>query len=113
MPPFRKEGNICLDILIYDLIQAFDGLWLDDVMNDLYDSLPEDEQDDKLALIYESNQNNLVAINTPVGQTERVNIKQIVTQGSTFGPIECSNSIDKIGKKCFDEGKYLCTYKKY
>ena len=80
-------------------------------MNDLYDSLPSEQQDDKLALIYESNVNNLVAVKTPVGQTERVNIKKIVTQGGTFGPIECSNSIDKIGKKCQDRGEHLYVYK--
>ena len=53
-----------------------------------------------------------MAVNTPVGLTERVNIKKIVTQGETFGPIECSNSIDKIGIKCFDNGEHLFTYKK-
>ena len=68
-------------------------------MNGMYDSLPSEQQDDKLGLIYESNVNNLVAVNTPVGQTDRVNINKIVTQGGTFGPIECSNSIDTIGEK--------------
>ena len=68
-------------------------------MNDMYDTLPQEQRDDKLSLIYESNKNNLVAVNTPVGLTKRVNIPKIVTQGGTFGPIECSNSIDKIGKK--------------
>ena len=66
---------------IYDLIQAFDSLWLEDCMNDIYEFLAREEQDDKLALIYESNRNNLVAINTTVGQTERVNIQKVVTQG--------------------------------
>ena len=106
-----KEGKHCIDILIYDLIQAFDGLWLEDCLNDIFDSVPKEQQDDKLALIYETNKNNLIAVNTPVGQTERVNVERIVTQGGTFGPLECSNSIDKIGKKCYDEGKHLFTYK--
>ena len=46
------------------------------------------------------NVNNLVAVKTPVGQTERVNIIKMVTQGGPFGPHECSKSIDKVGKKC-------------
>ena len=33
-----KEGNTCIDIQIYDLVQAFDALWLNDCMNDLYDN---------------------------------------------------------------------------
>jgi hypothetical protein len=106
-----KEENYCLDVQIYDLVQCFDGLWLEDCMNDMYDSLPGEQQDDKLGLIYESNVNNLVAVNTPVGQTDRVNIQKIVTQGGTFGPIECSNSIDTIGKKCLENGQHLYTYK--
>jgi hypothetical protein len=72
----------CIDIQVYDLEQAFDALWLEDCMLDLYDSLPEEECDDKLALIYETNVNNLVAVNIGVGQTERVSIPRIVHQGS-------------------------------
>ena len=98
------EGKSCIDIQIYDIIKAFDRLWLDDCMNDLYDSLPEKQQDDKLALIYQANSDNQVAVNTAVGMTDRVNVKNIVTQGGVFGPIQCSNSIDKIGKKCQKKG---------
>ena len=69
-----NEEKCCIDICIYDLEKAFDALWLEDCLNDLYDTLPEHQQDDKLALIYEANVNNLVAVKTPVGLTERVNI---------------------------------------
>ena len=47
-------------------------------MNDMYDCLPENQRDRKLALIYQTNMNNLVADNTPVGQTDRVNMPKIV-----------------------------------
>ena len=106
------EEKTCIDIQIYDLVQAFDRLWLEDCMNDLYDSLPSEHQDDKLALIYEGNSLNKVAVNTPVGLTDRVNIEHIVTQGGVFGPLQCSNSIDTIGKKCYSKGEHLYTYKK-
>ena len=33
------EEKSCADIQIYDIVQAFDSLWLDDCMNDLYDTL--------------------------------------------------------------------------
>ena len=61
--------------------------------------------------MYELNQNNLVAINTPVGQTKRVNIQNIVMQGSTPGPLKCSNSIDTLGKKSIKNGQNLYNYK--
>ena len=107
-----NEEKCCIDICIYDLEKAFDALWLEDCLNDLYDTLPENQHDDKLALIYEANDNNLVAVKTPVGLTERINIKKIVTQGGTFGPIECSTSIDKLGQKCYEKGEHLFVYKK-
>ena len=71
-------------------------------MNDLYDSLPSEQWDDKLTLIYQANTRNQVAVNTAVGLTERVNI---VKQGGVFGSLQCTNSID--GKKCFNIGEHL------
>ena len=38
-----QEGNICIDIQIYDIVKAFDRLWLEECMNDLYDSLPREQ----------------------------------------------------------------------
>ena len=50
------HGNSkCIDIQIYDLVQAFDSLWLEDCLNDVYDALEEDSQDDKIALLYDIN----------------------------------------------------------
>ena len=53
-----------------------------------------------------------VAINTAVGLTDHVDILLIVMQGGKWGPIQCSNSIDKIGKRCFGWGQHLYSYKK-
>ena len=69
-----KGESGCIDINIYDLIKAFDVLWLADSMNDLSDNLPEQEHDDKLGLIYQASKKNMVAVNTGVGQTDRKNI---------------------------------------
>ena len=68
-----KGNEACIDIQIYDLEKAFDALWLEDCMNDAFDSLSVDKRDDKLALLYESNRRNLVAVNTAVGLTEFLN----------------------------------------
>ena len=77
----------------------------------LYDSLPDELCDDKLALVYETNVNNLVAVNTGVGQTDRVAIARIVQQGGGWGPMECSNSVDILGKKCHNRGIHFYLYK--
>jgi hypothetical protein len=106
-----RENRGCVDIQIYDLVQAFDSLWLQDCMNELYDCLPDNQRDRKLALIYQTNMNNLVAVNTPVGQTDRVNMPQIVQQGGGWGPMECSVSIDKLGRICSQRREYIYKYK--
>ena len=65
------QGNRgCVDIQIYDLVKAFDALWVEDCMNDLWDTLPAHARDDRLGLVYEACRTNLVAVNTAVGQTE-------------------------------------------
>ena len=106
-----KGESKCIDIQIYDIKQAFDALWLQDCMNDLYDSLPATGQNDKLSLLYNANCDNNVAVKTPVGQTDRTKINEIVMQGVTWGPLKCSNSMDKIGKLCENTGEHLYTYK--
>ena len=81
-------------------------------MIDAYNTLPSGARDDKLAVLYESNAENLVAVNTAVGLTERVNIPKIVQQGGTWGPCLCSNSVDTLGKKIRDRGEATYLYKK-
>ena len=76
-------------------------------MNDLYDNLPVEQQGEKLALMYIGNRNTNMAVNTAVGQTDRVMVYDTVQQGGVFGPIMCSNSIDKVGK-CVTNGEKIC-----
>ena len=101
----------CVDIQIYDIKQAFDALWLQDCMNDLYDAVPCTGRNDKLSLLYKANVENHVSVKTPVGQTDRQNVPEIVMQGSTWGPLKCSNSLDKIGKICEANREHLYKYK--
>ena len=63
--------STCIDIQIYDLVKAFDVLWLAESMNHLWDTLPHHERDDKLGLIYKTSKTNMVAVNTSVGQTSQ------------------------------------------
>ena len=50
-----REGKDQVDIMIYDLVQAFDIFWLQDCLNDIYEILPKNMIDKKLALVYELN----------------------------------------------------------
>ena len=73
----------CIDVHFYDLEQAFDALWLSDCMIDLYDTLPYQDRDEELALLYTVSEENFVAIKTPHGLTERMTMPSIVQQGGT------------------------------
>jgi hypothetical protein len=101
-----KGESDCVDIQIYDLVKAFDVLWLQDTMNDVWDTLPHEARDNRLGLVYQMSRDNMVAINTAVGQTERVNIPEITAQGGTWGPLLCSNSIDTVGKISESSGHF-------
>ena len=81
-------------------------------MNDLFDTVSEENKNDKLALLFKSNQNNLVSVNTAVGLTERIDIPNIVQQGGTWGPGLCSNSIDMVGRKSEKQAAHNYFYKK-
>ena len=107
-----KGGEECIDIQIYDLVKAFDAMWLDDCLNDIFDTLPESKRNDEISLLYESNKVNMVAVKTPVGITERVNMELIVQQGGTWGSMLCSNTVDTLGKKCRDRNEHIYLYKK-
>ena len=106
-----KGKEDCIDMQFYDLIEAFDSLWLEDCLIDLYDTIPEEKRDDKLALLHEANQTNLVAVKTAAGMTERENLPNIVQQGGTWGSMLCSNTVDSIGKKCRNRGEHTYLYK--
>ena len=108
MNSVKNNESPPIDIHMYDLWKCFDGLWLEECCNNLYEA---GVQDDKLALIYEGNRINKVAIKTPAGLTERMDICKIVTQGGVTGPICCAVHTDGIGKQSLQEDKHLYTYK--
>ena len=47
---------------------------------------PDALHDDKLALLYKANEENKVAVRTPVGLTDRKSIPTIVMQGGDLWP---------------------------
>ena len=102
------KNHKSIDIQILDYRQCFDSMWMEECINDMYDY---GVKSTNLALIYEANKVNNVAIMTPNGLTERKSIENIVMQGEVFGPLECSVTVDTIGKECLQRGEYLYSYK--
>ena len=67
------------DIAIYDAYKCFYKLWAQECFNDLYDL---GFKNDKLNLLYEENMNAQVAVKTTAGTTRRMNISEIIMQGT-------------------------------
>ena len=63
-------------------------------------------------MIHKLNENNKVAVVTPHGVTDRVDIDKLVMQGENLAPLECSVQVDTFGKECLIENKYLFFYRK-
>ena len=43
-----------VDVEIFDLMKYFNTLWLDDCFNDIFDTLSDDNKNDKIALFFKS-----------------------------------------------------------
>ena len=84
-----------IDIEIIDYQQCFDSMWLSESINDLYES---GIQNENLAIIHAANEENLVAVKTPVGITSREVVEKIVMQGEVSGPGQCSNQVECINE---------------
>ena len=92
---------------MYDLTKCFDGLWLEECCNNLFEA---GVIDDKLAMVYEGNYINQVAVRTAGGLTERRNVERIVTQGGVTGPVCCAVQTDKMGIDALSNNEYLNMY---
>ena len=57
-------------------------------------------------MLFEGSKKCELSVKTPVGQTERVSLENIEMQGSVWGPIKCSVSVDKIGEQCIEKDKH-------
>ena len=86
-----------IDIHMYDLSKCFDGLWLEECCNNLYEA---GITNDKSS-----------CSQTPAGMTNRVTIERIVTQGGVTGPLCCAVQTDDIGKRSLETGRHLYMYK--
>ena len=93
---------------IFYFKQCFDSLWLKECLNDVYEA---GLNDDKFALLYNANSSVEIAIKTPVGKTNRENIKDTIIQGDVIAPILCSKQVDIFGKECMEKSIYTYFYR--
>ena len=93
-----KGKDVCdRDFVFYDLVQAFDSLWVTHTLLDPYENKVETNL---LNVIHEISKKATITIKTPVGISETKDIEDTIMQGETISSILCTSSVDKVAKDC-------------
>ena len=86
-------------IFFADAVKCFDKLWLKDCLLEMcnlrYDP-------NTLKIMYEMNKETDIIIRTPVRNTDNTQVKEVVKQGTIFGPIICcaeTSTVNSIGEE--------------
>ena len=74
---------------------------MDEATNDLYDSGLTSRN---LNILYEGNKKTRMCVETKFGQSDRVELNNVVMQGSVPGGTYCSNQISKVCNKLYEDG---------
>ena len=64
----------------------------------------------KLSVLFAINKNAEVAIKTSHGMTKRVNIPNIIMQGTVWGSMFCTTTINQFSQKSYAEETLLYKY---
>ena len=92
------------DITVHDIEKCFDSLWAQECVNTLYEYGLDNDQ---LVLIFEETQNAKIAMKTSMGLTDRIDIEDLIMQGTVFGSIICTSVMDKLAKIFYQDKKLL------
>ena len=104
-----NRANKNLDCQIFDYKECFDSLDVTTCLNDLFNA---GVVSDHLNLIKECDSRSDIAVKTPVGLTQRIQIKNVVAQGETFSPLKCTVTVDSISESASDKiPQHLYLYK--
>ena len=89
----HKYLNKPIYIVYIDLEKCFDNLWLEDGVIELWKSGMNPLDAD---IIYRMNQNANIKIMTPAGETSNINVKNVVKQGTIYGPRICNKVVERV-----------------
>ena len=97
-----REEKLKIDTIFTDIKQCFDSIWLEEAINDLYDSGIKNRN---INLLYEGNARTRMCVETSIGRSSRAELKRVVMQGSVTGGMICSNQISKLCNNLYREGE--------
>ena len=96
-----------IDVQIFDAYKCFDKLWAKECINDVFES---GFSNDKLPLLVMENTNAQVAVKTATGTTRRMEVSDVVMQGTVWGSLLCTTTMDKLGKLAYQTPEHLYKY---
>ena len=102
MPPIQ--------ISVTDVKKCFDKLWLQSTINALYEA---GLTNHTLNILYAENKNAKVSIKINGKLTKRVPVRDVVMQGSVWGSMKCTTTMDKLNKTMLKEDNLRYHYKNY
>ena len=97
-----------VDIQIFDVERCFDALWVDECISDVYDA---GLDNDKLVLLYLENQNARISIKNQERKSERMEINNIIMQGTVWGSLMCTATMDKLSQLVYSNNDLIYKYK--
>ena len=97
-----------IQVQVMDQKTCFDKLWLEECINSLYEA---GINDDKLNLLYIENRNVQVAVKVNNKLSKRVNVNNVVMQGSVWSSLKCTTNMDKLNKIALSDESLQYNYK--
>ena len=92
----QSKDACCKDLVFTDVSQCFDSLWTQKTLIDLFSN---GVKSNLLNLIHEISKSANIAIKTPVGNTEKGSIKDVIMQGENLSGILCTSTMDKMSQE--------------
>ena len=91
-----KEG-VEVDLVFYDVTQAYDSLWMEHSLLDLFET---GVRTNAINILHELNKTAKIQVKTPVGLTDEKEVEDVIMQGETISSIVCTTTIDKVTRDC-------------
>ena len=89
-----------IQVQVMDATKCFDKLWLQSCINSLYEA---GVDNDYLNLLYMENRNANIAVKINNQLSTRISVKDVVMQGSVWGSLKCTTSMDTMNKTAISD----------
>ena len=97
-----------IQVQVLDATKCFDKLWLQACINSLYEA---GIDNDTLNLLYMENRNAQVAVKINNKLSARISVRDVVMQGSVWGSIKCTTTMDTMNQTAMADKTLQYYYK--